>query len=518
MKKGIIAAYFAAVALLASAHDDIAVVEGSGAGLPDGVVVNLFRSEGPMGTLAASDTIAGGRFRMEVEVDSGLTRSDLLILSPGFFPSIGRPIYLRPGAKVKIDAPDNLIQTWNVSSNVTEQALNDFYLMGCKDLNDKYQQCMIDFDRKLEAASDETTRDSLIQAYRNDAPSRDSIMIAIGHRTIDLMKSRPVDNIWLETMEDLCRYSDEYNKYPNNYHPRLKAMYESLDKDVRESEEGSRIHMLLYPPKVLQAGDTLPDRLFHDLDGNEHHLSELHGKWLLLDFWSRGCYACVMAIPELSALAEKYPSTAAVVSLSVDNDKMWRDASASHKIFWNNWNEGKEDFGMYRDFGAKALPTFALVSPEGVIIKIFYGFSQGLFVRLMDQYTVPRPAPAIRAKDGGTTICVTNPSWSENNTDAILDIERSETSPAGTTLYFKIRYTPGWWIRLSPDAYLSDSDGRKYALKSSDGIVAGEKFYADDNGSGSFSLTFEPVPSDKDTIDFSEGTSGSWAIKGITIR
>ena len=260
----------------------------------------------------------------------------------------------------------------------------------------------------------------------------------------------------------------------------------------------------------------MPDGTFYDLAGNVHHLADFRGKWLLLDFWSRGCYACVMAIPELHEFANKYADIAEVISLSLDTDEMWREASASYSLEGNNWNEGKEDLGLYRNFGAEGMPTFVLVSPEGIVTDRFLGYSKGIFDRMIRFHTDSKDQKSISETAGTRTIV--RPEYRTNTTDFVLDIERIEQTPEGTTISFKVRYIPGWWIKIDPRAFLADSAGKQYKLTGSHGITPGEEFTADQNGEGSFSLTFEPIPADTETVDFQEYTGSNWGITGIRLK
>ena len=71
----------------------------------------------------------------------------------------------------------------------------------------------------------------------------------------------------------------------------------------------------------------MADTDLYDLEGNLHHLTELKGKYILLDFWSSGCGPCIMSIPEMGEVQEKYKDRLAIVSLSSDTEKIWKAAS-----------------------------------------------------------------------------------------------------------------------------------------------------------------------------------------------
>lgn len=109
------------------ANKGIAVVTGHGKALPEEEIVRLFKFEEGVGDLFAVDTIENGQFRFEIPVEEGLTIYSLLIDYPAF-PFMIHKLYLTPGAKVEIEAPDNYMFTWPVKSSVPEQAEYELFI------------------------------------------------------------------------------------------------------------------------------------------------------------------------------------------------------------------------------------------------------------------------------------------------------------------------------------------------------------------------------------------------------
>ena len=107
-------------------------------------------------------------------------------------------------------------------------------------------------------------------------------------------------------------------------------------------------------------------------------LDDFRGRWGLLDFWSRGCGPCIKAVPELGAVSKEYQDKLAVVSISLDRVSSWKEASAEHAIFWNDWNDPKGSAGSVRVFGTTGIPTFVLITPNGTIHEILVGYGEGI--------------------------------------------------------------------------------------------------------------------------------------------
>lgn len=97
-----------------------------------------------------------------------------------------------------------------------------------------------------------------------------------------------------------------------------------------------------------------------------------------------------------------------------------------------------------------------------------------------------------------------------------LDVCEVSLSDSATAMRFNIMYRPGLWIRIDTASHIV-ADGKEYALKNADGIVPGEKFFMPESGKAEFTLVFEPVPFDTESIDFTEGVSGGWDIWGIDL-
>ena len=497
------------LSLTCMSHD--AIITGHGAALPDGADVILFRSYGQMGTSVASDTMKDGKFTLTVPTDTTLFEAMLSITAKGF-PSTSRKLYITPSARIDVDIPDYYARTWPVKSNVAEQIQFDRFINKSKNLIDSLLQMNIDYTNALAEITDNAARDSVKQAYNENKWLRDSLNNEIAMRDIELLRDSEVGNIWFAKAEDLVRgdLSAEALKSFND-------IFNNLDVALRTSAAGTRIQSLLNPPHLLKIGDTVPEVDLYDIEGKAHHLSYFSGKWILLEFGSRGCYACMIAKPELQELSKNLADKLEVVTLSIDTEKMWREEAKDTTIIWNNWNEGNEDLGLYRQFGAKGLPTFVFISPEGKIAYSTLGYAKGSLERIFKQLSTPRKPMNISHK--GDKILITSPAIDENNTSGILDITAVEISNDATTLFFTVDYNPGMWITISPKSQLITADGKHYAIKNCEGIVAGEKFYADENGKGSFNISFEPIPENTPSFDFTESSDGSrWFINGIHIK
>ncbi len=482
---------------VADANKGSALITGHGPALPDEYVVRLYKWEDGHGELMGTDTIANGQFRFEMPLKEDMAVCSL-IFDYYAFPGMNHKLYLTPGATVDIEAVDNFSYTWPVKSNVPEQAEYELFINNSYDLWTERQ--------KAEKEYDKTENKDVLQAI-------DSITRLVELRNLELLKTRPVGRVWLEKAKDLAVMSDRLKIDTED----LKSLYANLADSIKNSPVGREIYGHLYAGSPIVIGDKFPDTEFYDLDGNVHKFTEFQGKWCLVDIWNSGCSPCIRAMPELKALKEKYPEKLEVVSLSVDSENSWRQASERLHLSGNNWNEGKLNYGIFKRLGTHAYPTFFVVSPDGTIKDIWIGYASGELIQKVNFNLRPKGETEYTESKGHRTIRF--PRYQANKTNRVLDIDRIEISDEGTKVFFAFVYSPDKWIAISTDAYIKDSTGKQYKVIRTDGITLGEHLYPDKEGNGSFSIIFEPIPDYINSIDFHESASNDgWSIEGIALN
>jgi len=107
---------------------------------------------------------------------------------------------------------------------------------------------------------------------------------------------------------------------------------------------------------------------FTAVDGREVDLKKMRGKVVVLDFWGTWCMPCVMSMPHLKEVYEKYHSQGLeLVGIDFDNDKEKLLSFLEEKeIKWPQHFDGKgqqNDFGV--EFGIDRWPTVWVLDKEG---------------------------------------------------------------------------------------------------------------------------------------------------------
>ncbi len=100
---------------------------------------------------------------------------------------------------------------------------------------------------------------------------------------------------------------------------------------------------------------------------------------------------------------------------------------------------------------------------------------------------------------------------------SVIDVSMIELSDTATVLHIYAEYTPGYWIQLNKDMYLTDNNGKDYAVLSGRGITLGEHFWMPESGEAEFQLVFPPLDRGVTSVDLVDDVDGGFKIIGIQL-
>jgi thiol-disulfide isomerase/thioredoxin len=117
----------------------------------------------------------------------------------------------------------------------------------------------------------------------------------------------------------------------------------------------------------------LPPFAIKDLDGNPVSTDAWQGKVVLVNFWATWCGPCRAEIPELVALASRYPDRLEIVGLSIDEQP-----PATVKTFAQSlgvtYPVAMADDKLQQAFGGiPAVPSTFVINTEGKIVQRHVG-------------------------------------------------------------------------------------------------------------------------------------------------
>jgi len=133
--------------------------------------------------------------------------------------------------------------------------------------------------------------------------------------------------------------------------------------------------LMLVAPGYLTAFDseTPVDFTLQRLHGEALQLSELRGKWVVLNYWATWCAPCRKEIPELSELHSARDDITvlglAYEDTEVENfDAFLEEFNPSYPALLVDVYNPPEPFGAPR-----VLPTTIILNPEGYPVKTYLG-------------------------------------------------------------------------------------------------------------------------------------------------
>lgn len=388
MKKQILISFIVLLTSCAEkAPENGALILGQASGLdPDDIITAvLFQHEGGVGKGIQTDTLRNGRFSFRLD---SLAEADHYMISlfrprQGYVDVInyGPEIYLEPGAFVRIKGEGKHFRTARIDSPVKDQKLRQLFLkkMSREDWNAldeilAHRNLVVNELYYGEVLTQEQ-KDSLRVMAQQDLDASHEINDRLSQQELKILETEEIGTFALDRILSLARQVSMGKK---EYREAVLRLYGRLSNEQKTSRAGMETLNYLNPVKTVSSGSPVPSYEYFDKNGKSVRVSDFAGKWVLVDFWSSGCGPCIKSVPELGAISKEFPESLSVISISLDKESVWREASKEHGIFWNDWNDPKGTSGSVRSYGTNGIPTFVLVSPEGIINDIIVGYSEGL--------------------------------------------------------------------------------------------------------------------------------------------
>lgn len=505
-------ALFAGISLIfavsAQAQNEF-TIKGTVTGLKDSTVIMLFRSDGQVMSSIAQDTVFNESFCFREKTAEDKPEAVMLMARDKDFPNTWLDVWVAPNAVCTVSGNNKLLRTWDVSSNIKEQQILNRYKQATFDETNLDQELSIERMKKISllrsgnlSAEDS---DKLKKEMAEVEKKQDSVRHIISKKEIGIMQQTPVETIWMDKLRGLSMEMKYMKDFP--YKKEVFALYEKLSNDEKQSAVGKEISVYLYPPVTVKTGDEMADADLYDLEGNVHHLADYKGKYLLIDFWSRGCGPCMMALPEMKEISETMKDKVTVISLSTDTEKGWKEISKTKDMSWVNLNDFGGMSGLAAKYDVRGIPHYVIISPEGFILHSWSGYSNGLLKRKLNKWVNKANRVMSVKKEGNTTI-IEFPIEKSSNTETV-EINKIELTGTETVFHMKAFNAPGYWVSISKDTYLKSENGTHFTLKSADGITPDERFTMPESGEQAFKLYFPPLPAGTKTVDFIESDCDS---------
>lgn len=374
--------------------DNEYLIAGTVTDVPDSTVVHLQKLNDQFFTAVACDTVMQGRFELRDTVSSS-QRLCLTINGKGY-PNYLLNLWVAPGQYIELKGNGKLFPLWDVKSDIAEQQEENRFANYTREPQKQILEYNIQESDILTALSDKKHQGN--KEYQEAAWNKiDSIqrlsvpfMLERTRMEVECMKTAPVSQIWLEKLETnatLTRFAaadTAFQDYAAFIAP-LKELYMTLPDSIKQTATAQKAYHALFPK--IKAGDVMTDGTLYDPDGNEHHLAEFKGQYILLDFWSQTCGPCRRAIPELEEVARTYAGRLTVVCISTDPQEVWKQCLQIKGMKGIQWNELRNDGGgLQADYGVQGLPHYVLIAPDGKVKHVWTGYWKGVIRTILETH------------------------------------------------------------------------------------------------------------------------------------
>lgn len=151
----------------------------------------------------------------------------------------------------------------------------------------------------------------------------------------------------------------------------MKSFIDSRTTSIKKQQE--REAKLAEARKNLQPGMPAPDFTLNDLDGKPLSLSQLKGKYVILDWWGSWCIWCIRGIPKMLEYYAKYSDKMEILGIDCnDTDAKWREAVKKYELPWKHVYKPK-DSKLTELYAIEGYPTKMIINPDGTFNKIIIG-------------------------------------------------------------------------------------------------------------------------------------------------
>jgi thiol-disulfide isomerase/thioredoxin len=132
--------------------------------------------------------------------------------------------------------------------------------------------------------------------------------------------------------------------------------------------------------KQLKIGDHLPDIIIPDMINYPKktlRLSDLKGKYVILDFWHNGCSSCIAGFPKMQKLQNKYSKQLQVILVNFQPENLIRDFVVKQKEnagFILKMPIACNDKKLNTCFKPPSYPHYVWIDRKGIVRFVTYAY------------------------------------------------------------------------------------------------------------------------------------------------
>jgi peroxiredoxin len=118
----------------------------------------------------------------------------------------------------------------------------------------------------------------------------------------------------------------------------------------------------------LKTGTVAPDFILKNLNGDDVQLSQFRGKVVLIDFWAIFCKPCIIALPKIQEIHEKYNNKELVVlAINVSEEKNKIQEFIEENDYTFQVLLGSGNMNVQKNYGVINIPHTYIIDKQGKV-------------------------------------------------------------------------------------------------------------------------------------------------------
>ncbi|MDR3235911.1 MAG: AhpC/TSA family protein [Prevotellaceae bacterium] len=219
---------------------------------------------------------------------------------------------------------------------------------------------------------DDSAINNIREAYKN-------LILEKQANDLTYIKSNPASDYsgYLLTRQPIDTFNVYYEKLADNV--KTGTFKEPLELCAKRYDDYLQRKL---NEENVKPGAAAPVFTLKNLDGKDVCLTDIQGKYIVLDFWGSWCSWCVRGYPRMKEYYAKYKKKVEFVGIACnDNDEDWRNAVQKNELQWTQLFHPKEDNVPIR-YAVKGFPTKVILDSEYKIVGVFEGESDEFYEKL----------------------------------------------------------------------------------------------------------------------------------------